>query len=259
MRFFARGSLYDSSLHIYRQSSNTSRILQFVRYYGVMWSRTCWHSEISKKLVLNRTKPAKNTPLFLFPYMRHSFRILPWVMPLHAHVFSFTHNTVVFWLFGCVHPKNETQIFWFLHLWIKTKCRLHKTCSDRWNKVVHYVLSFSTVSNWLVTLYYKLLHWVSSSSKHGCWRSSLLLYSLSVCWPLPRIPSALVWGNWNIQVQNYHSQKNFSSNATGKSSHLFKDQPQSLSCHNWSHKLLQGHKMKMCTYNISELCFGFDH
>ena len=39
-----------------------------------------------------------------------------------------------------------------------------------------YNLLFSTASNWFVTLYYKLLHSVSSSSNHGRRRSSLLLY-----------------------------------------------------------------------------------
>ena len=30
-----------------------------------------------KKLILNRTKLTKNTPLFLFPYMGHSLKIFP--------------------------------------------------------------------------------------------------------------------------------------------------------------------------------------
>ena len=38
-------------------------------------------------------------------------------MPLHAHVFSFTHNAVVLWLFRYVHPENQTRIFWFLHFY----------------------------------------------------------------------------------------------------------------------------------------------
>ena len=51
-------------------------------------------------------------------------------MPLHTHLFSFTHNAVA--------------------------------------------------SNWFVTLYYKLLPAVRSSSKYGC-RQSSLLYSISIC------------------------------------------------------------------------------
>ena len=31
----------------------------------------------------------------------------------HAHVFSFTHNAVVLSHFRCVHPENQTKIFWF--------------------------------------------------------------------------------------------------------------------------------------------------
>ena len=38
----------------------------------------------------------------------------------------------------------------------------------------------TTASNWFVTLYYKLLPAVRSPSKHGRWRSSLLLYSISM-------------------------------------------------------------------------------
>ena len=42
--------------------------------------------------------------------------------------------------------------------------------------------SLSPASNWFVTLYRKLLPLVSSSSKHGRRRSSLLLYSISMVW-----------------------------------------------------------------------------
>ena len=35
-------------------------------------------------------------------------------MPLHAHVFSFTHNAMVLWLFRCVHPEKQMKIFRFL-------------------------------------------------------------------------------------------------------------------------------------------------
>ena len=34
-------------------------------------------------------------------------------MPLHTHVFSFTHNAVVLSNFRCVHPENQTKIFEF--------------------------------------------------------------------------------------------------------------------------------------------------
>ena len=82
MRFFARGSLYDTSsrnevrfVTLYRQSSNTSRILKLIRYYVVIRSRTYRHCEISKKLTLNPTLSAKNTLLVLFPYMGRSLKM----------------------------------------------------------------------------------------------------------------------------------------------------------------------------------------
>ena len=34
-------------------------------------------------------------------------------MPLHTHVFSFTHNAVVLSGFRCVHPENQTKNFRF--------------------------------------------------------------------------------------------------------------------------------------------------
>ena len=84
MRFLARGSLYDTNSLaevrfeiLYRQSSNTSRILKLVHYYVVIRSRTCRHWEISKKLTLNPTLLAKNTPLFLLSDMKRSLKILP--------------------------------------------------------------------------------------------------------------------------------------------------------------------------------------
>ena len=79
----------------------------------VMYVPALWNTEISKKLTWNPTLTAKNTPPFLFPYMRHSLQIFAWGMPLHAHVFSFTHNAVVLSHFRCVHPENQTKIFRF--------------------------------------------------------------------------------------------------------------------------------------------------
>ena len=32
------------------------------------------------------------------------------LLPLHAHVFSFTYSAVVLSGFECVHPKNKTKI-----------------------------------------------------------------------------------------------------------------------------------------------------
>ena len=79
-------------------------------------SRTRWHCEISKKLTLNPTKVAKNT-LFLFPDMGLSLIIFALGIPLHANVFSFTHNAVVLSQFRCVYLKNQTKVFWFWHFY----------------------------------------------------------------------------------------------------------------------------------------------
>ena len=100
-------------------------------------------------------------------------------MPLLAHVF------IMQWFSGCLDvftPKFRQKFFLiFTFWWIKTNVT-YKTWSDHSNKVVHYNLSFSTVSNWFVTMYHRLLHSVSSSSKHGCQQSNLLLlYSLQGC------------------------------------------------------------------------------
>ena len=118
MRFNATESLYESNsmeevkfTTMYRQSSNTSGILKLICYYLVITSRTCQHCEISKKLTLNPTLTAKNTPVFLFPYTGRSLQVFAWGMPLHAHVFSFTHNAVVLSHFRCVHPENQTKKF----------------------------------------------------------------------------------------------------------------------------------------------------
>ena len=129
MRFFAMGSLYDTSslaeerfATLYRQSSNTSWILHLVRYHVVIRSRTCRHCEISKMLTLNPTLSAKNTLALAST----------WGMPLHAYVFSFTHNTVVFSHFRCVHPENQTKSFLILTFsWIQTNVAYTRLGSDR--------------------------------------------------------------------------------------------------------------------------------
>ena len=81
----------------------------WITYVPALWN--------FQKADLNPTLPAKNTPLFLLSDMRRSLKISAWEMSLHAHVFSFTHKALVLWLFKCVHPKNQTKIFWFLHFY----------------------------------------------------------------------------------------------------------------------------------------------
>ena len=74
---------------------------------------------------------------------------------------------------------------------------------------MHYKYGSSPASNWFVTLYRKLFHPVSLSSKHSRQRSSLLLYSISmpatghvllghyapiICIPSPQVPGDLQRG-----------------------------------------------------------------
>ena len=141
MRFFARGSLYDKSsvnevrfATLYRQSSNTSRILKLVRYTIsdlLIRSRTCRHCEISKKLTLNPTLSAKNTPLFLFPYMGTRLKYLPKGCP-YMLVYSALH--IMQWFSDCLDVfttkcrRKNCRFYIFMN---QSKCRLHKTSSDR--------------------------------------------------------------------------------------------------------------------------------
>ena len=104
-------------------------------------------------------------------------------MPLHAHILSFTHNAVVLWLFRCVHLENQTKICRFLYFYESKQMSLTqdlKWSLEQWS-ALHY--SLLLVSNWFVTLYFKLLHSacsVSLSSKHGHRCSRLLLYFISM-------------------------------------------------------------------------------
>ena len=82
----------------------------------------------------------------------------------------FSHSLDVFT------PKIKRKFFHFYILWIKTNVaytRLEMIARTMY-------CTTTTASNWFVTLYYKLLPAVRSSSKHGRWRSSLLLYSISM-------------------------------------------------------------------------------
>ena len=125
--------------------------------------------------------------------MGHSLQIFVKVMPLHTHVFSFTHNAVVLSAFRCVHPENQTKIFDFYILWIKTNVaytRLEMITRTKY-------CTTTTASNWFVTLYYKLLPAVRSSSKHGRRWSSLLLYSISMLGPVANFRcTAWLGGPW---------------------------------------------------------------
>ena len=90
-------------------------------------------------------------------------------------------------------PKIKWKIFDFYILWIKTNVaytRLEMIARTKY-------CTTTTASNWFVTLYCKLLPAVRSPSKHGRWRSSLLLYSISMLSPR-RCVYALTW-NYLLQ------------------------------------------------------------
>ena len=73
-------------------------------------------------------------------------------------------------------PKIKRKFFDFYILWIKTNVactRLEMIARMKY-------CTTTTASNWFVTLYYKLLPAVRSSSKHDRRWSSLLLYSISM-------------------------------------------------------------------------------
>ena len=167
-----------------------------------MTSHTCRRCEISKNLTWNPTLTAKNTPLFLFPYMGHSLQIFAWGMPLHAHVFSFTHKTVVLSHFRCVHPENQTKIFLILtFLWITTNVAytrlevITKQHSVLYSKVYHRRQTDLLLRTIL------LLPPLRSSSKHGHRRSKLLLYSISM---YGTEPPSLTWVTVEVSRSQYN-------------------------------------------------------
>ena len=99
-------------------------------------------------------------------------KLCPYILMYSAlHIMQwFSHSLDVFT------PKIKRKFFDFYILWIKTNVaytRLEMIARTKY-------CTTTTASNWFVTLYYKLLPAVRSSSKHGRWRSSLLLYSISM-------------------------------------------------------------------------------
>ena len=77
----------------------------------------CASTEIPQKLILNRTMLAKSTPPFLLPDMGLLLKKFVVGIPLHANVFSFTHNAVVLSHFRCFHLENQTKFFLFYHFY----------------------------------------------------------------------------------------------------------------------------------------------
>ena len=100
------------------------------------------------------------------------FKYLPKLCPyILMYSASFTHNAVVLSHFRCVHPEIRRKFFDFYILWIKKNVAYTRQELIARTKYC----TTTTASNWFVTLYYKLLPAVRSSSKHGRRWSSLLL------------------------------------------------------------------------------------
>ena len=114
-----------------------------------------------KLYIAKPTLTAKNTPLFLFPYMGHSLQIFAWGMPLHAHVFSFTHNAVVLSHFKCVHPENQTKILRFEHFYESKQTSLTQDfeviAKQRSALQVEFITGVKLICYF--ELYFCFLHW----------------------------------------------------------------------------------------------------
>ena len=124
-----------------------------------MTSRT-WRCEISKNLTWKPTFTAKNTPLFLFPYMGHSLQIFAWGMPRHAHVSSFTHNAVVLRILDVFTPKIRRKFLILTFLWIKTNVaytRLEVIAKQRSALQVEFITGVKLICYFV--LYYCFLQW----------------------------------------------------------------------------------------------------
>ena len=140
------------------------------------WRHVPAGTEISKKLTSNPRLSAKIHHFFFshkwdtrFNYLS---KLCPYILMYSAlHIMQwFSHSLDVFT------PKIKRKFFDFYILWIKTNVaytRLEMIARTKY-------CTTTTASNWFVTLYYKLLPAVRSPSKHGRWRSSLLLYSISM-------------------------------------------------------------------------------
>ena len=184
MRFFARGSLSEmSSLQEVRFATLYGKVQACHEYCNLyvtmlrfnhiragtvkfpkswLWTLLCWqkihHFFFSHTWDTHLKYLPKLCPYIL---MYSALHIMQWVSQI-LDVFT---------------PKIRENFFWFLHFMNQNKC-----CLNTKLEVIPRTKYFTTitVSNWFVTLYYKLLPAVSLPSKHGRWWSSLLLYSISM-------------------------------------------------------------------------------
>ena len=123
--------------------------------------------------------PYSNTPLFPFPYWGTRFKYLPEGCP-YMLMYSALH--IMQWfsqLLDVFTPKIRRKFFDFNIFMNQNKRRLHKTLKWSLNNVVRFKYHRRQTDLLLCTIL--LLPPLKSPSKHGRWRSSLLLYSISMC------------------------------------------------------------------------------
>ena len=138
--------------------------------------------EISKKLTLKPRLSAKIHHSFFSHEWDTRFKYLSKLCP---YILMYTALHIMQWfshILDVFTPKIKRTFFDFYILWIKTNV------AYTWLELIARTkyCTTTTASNWFVTLYYKLLPAVRSSSKHGRRRSSLLLYFTSM--HLPKFP-----------------------------------------------------------------------
>ena len=139
-------------------------------------SRTCWHWNIPKSW-LRTLGYRQKIHHFFFSHMWGTCFI--YLSKLYPYILMYSALHIMQWfsrVLDVFTPKIKQKFFNFYILWIKTNVaytRLEMIARTKY-------CTTTTASNWFVTLYYKLLPAVRSSSKHGRRWSSLLLYSISM-------------------------------------------------------------------------------
>ena len=139
-----------------------------------LWTLGCWQKRYH----------------FFFSHTRGTcFTHLPKLCP-YMLMYSALH--IMHW-FSHILDVFTPKIWWkfcdFYILWIKTNVAYTRHELIARTKYC----TTTTASNWFVTLYYKLLPAVRSSSNHGRRWSSLLLYSLSMDCAVKKVKVPVYW------------------------------------------------------------------
>ena len=145
-------------------------------YYAVITSHTCRHWNFQKSWLRTLGYRQKIHHFIFSNKWGTRFKYLSKLCP---YIIMYSALHIMQWfsqLLDVFTPKIKRKFFDFHILWIKTNVaytRLEMIARTK------YCIT-TTASNWFVTLIYKLLPAVRSSSKHGRRWSSLLLYSISM-------------------------------------------------------------------------------